>query len=91
MPVDKAAYHHDLAYATHPDTPNRNVADNAMLNGLDSMSDPTAKERIERAISKPIISTKQRFGLGVKPANFRKEAFNRGRMKCWPRKRNPTN
>jgi hypothetical protein len=49
-----------------------------MLNELDSISDPTARERIERAIIKPIISMKQRFGLGVKPVNFRKEAFNRG-------------
>jgi hypothetical protein len=44
-------------------------------------------------IIKPIISTKERFGLGVKPVNFQKEAFNRGRMKYlrreW-RKRNPT-
>jgi hypothetical protein len=46
----------------------------------------TARERIERAVIKPIISTKERFGLGVKPANFRKVAFNRGRMKCLPRK-----
>jgi hypothetical protein len=49
-----------------------------MLNELDSISDPTARERIERAIIRPIISTKQRFGLGVKPVNFRKAAFNRG-------------
>jgi hypothetical protein len=85
MPVDRvdlAAYHHNMSYAAHSDTANRNVADRATLNELDSISDPTARERIERAVIKPIISTKERFGLGVKSANFRKAAFNRGRMKC---------
>jgi hypothetical protein len=47
-----------------------------MLNKLDSINDPKARERIERAIIKTIISTKERFGLGVKPVNFRKETFN---------------
>jgi hypothetical protein len=79
--VDLAAYHHDMSYAAHSDTPNRNVADMSLLSELDSISDPTARERFERAIIKPVISTKQRFGLGVKPVNFRKAAFNRGRMK----------
>ena len=84
MPVDRvdlAAYHHDMSYAAHSDTANRNVADRAMLNELESISEPTARERIERAVIKPIIAMKERFGLGVKPANFRKTAFNRGRMK----------
>jgi hypothetical protein len=84
MPVDRvdlAAYHHDMSYATHSDTANRNVADRVMLNELDSISDPTARERIKRAVIKPIISTKERFGLRVKPANFQKVAFHRGRMK----------
>jgi hypothetical protein len=88
MPVDRvdlAAYHH-MSYAAHSDTANRNVADRVMLNELDSISDPTARERIERAVIKSIISTKERFGLGVKPANFQKVAFNRGRMNCLPRK-----
>jgi hypothetical protein len=45
MPVDRidlAAYHHDMSYATHSDTANRNVADRVMLNELDSISEPTA-------------------------------------------------
>jgi hypothetical protein len=81
MPVDRvdlAAYHPDMSYAAHSDTANRNIADRAMLSEFDSISESTAREQIERAIIKPIISTKQRFGLGVKPANFRKAAFNRG-------------
>jgi hypothetical protein len=80
-PVDSAAYHHDMSYATHSDTANGNVADKVMLNELDSISDSTARERIERAIAKPIISTKERFGLGIKQANFQKPACHRGKMK----------
>jgi hypothetical protein len=84
MPVDRvdlAAYHHDMYYAAHFNTANRNVADRVMLKELDSISEPAARERIERAVIKPNISTMERFGLGVKLANFRKVAFNRGRMK----------
>jgi hypothetical protein len=78
--VDLAAYHHVMSYAAHSNTANRNVADRVMLSELDSINDPTVQERIERAVIKPIISTKERFDLGVKPTNFRKAAFNRGRM-----------
>jgi hypothetical protein len=84
MPVDRvdlAANHEDMSYAAHSDTANRNAADRTMLSELDSINDATARERIERAIVKPIISSKHRFGLGDEPVNFRKAAFNRGRMK----------
>lgn len=66
--VDKAAYHHDLAYAEYPDTANRNIADRKMITELDSIPNPTLRERMERAIVTPILSTKQRFGLGLKKA-----------------------
>jgi hypothetical protein len=69
--VDEAAYHHDLAYAAHSDTANRNVADRVMLQELDSIDNPTMREKIERAIVKPIINAKQRFGLGLKDRNAR--------------------
>jgi hypothetical protein len=77
MPVDRVdlpAYHPDMSCAAHSDTPVE------MLNELDSICDPIARERIEHVIIKPIISMKERFGLCVKPVNFRKEAYNRGRM-----------
>ena len=63
--VDNAAYHHDLAYAAHQDTPHRNVADRIMVNELNNIQNPTFREKIERAIVKPILSTKANFGLGV--------------------------
>jgi len=64
--VDDAAYRHDMAYATFPDTKTRNVADKVMVSELDEISNPSLKERAERAIIKPVLSTKAKFGLGTK-------------------------
>ena len=65
--VDQAAYRHDLCYAKHKDTAARNsICDKAMLASLDAIPNPTARERMDRSIVKPIIGTKARFGLGVK-------------------------
>src|SRR6218665_3553238 len=63
--VDNAAYHHDLAYAHHEDTANRNAADREMITELNNINNPSVRERIERAIVMPILSTKAHFGLGV--------------------------
>jgi hypothetical protein len=73
--VDNAAYLHDLAYQHFPDTAGRNVADQIMLEQMDAIKDPTLRERIERSIIKPIISTKAKFGLG----------YN-GKKKSWLKK-----
>ena len=78
--VDQAAYHHDLAYNEFTDTKNRNIADREMLEQLNSIKDPSFREKIEMAIIKPVINTKQRFGLGLKDRaarNFRFEASRR--------------
>lgn len=61
--VDSAAYRHDLAYARHPDTANRIAADEKMIKELDAISKPTLKERMERAVVKPILKTKVNLGL----------------------------
>jgi len=62
--VDEAAYRHDMAYSTFHDTKTRNVADRVMVNELDEIPNPTLRERAERAVIKPILSTKANFGLG---------------------------
>ena len=36
-----------------------------MIEEMDAIKNPTMRERIERGIIKPIISTKEKFGLGV--------------------------
>jgi len=79
--VDNAAYHHDLAYQHFTDTATRNVADKIMLEQMDAIKDPTIRERIERGIIKPIISTKAKFGLGhVTPKNSQR-ALKKSRLK----------
>ena len=63
--VDEAAYYHDLAYSRFNDTANRNEADRIMVRDLDNIQNPTLRESAERAIVKPIIATKAKFGLGM--------------------------
>jgi len=61
--VDSAAHRHDLAYARYADTAERIVADNKMIKELDAIPNPTLKERMERAIVKPILKTTVNFGV----------------------------
>jgi len=61
--VDSAAYHHDLAYVRNKDTAKRIAGDKKMLKEPDDISNPTLKERMERAIIKPVLSTKVNFGF----------------------------
>jgi len=61
--VDKAAYHHDLAYAKHADSVNRIVADRKMIKELNDIIRPTLRERVERAVVKPILKTKADFSF----------------------------
>jgi hypothetical protein len=63
--VDEAAYRHDMSYAAFPDKKTRNVADAVMISELNEIYNPTLRERVERAIVKPILSTKAHFGLGI--------------------------
>jgi len=67
--VDNAAYFHDLAYDRYQDTGSRNVADRQMLNELNTIPNPTIRERIERTIIKPILAAKSNLGLGLKKAS----------------------
>ena len=79
--VDQAAYYHDLAYNEYKDTENKNIADREMLQQLDSIEKPSFREKIEMAIIKPIISTKQRFGLGLKDRSSRGFQFEASRRR----------
>ena len=63
--VDNAAYHHDLAYKYYNDKQTRNLADQMMLEEMNSIQNPTQREINERKIIEPIISAKAKFGLGV--------------------------
>ena len=63
--MNNAAYHHDLAYKYFDDKQTRNLADQMMIEEMNSIQNPTQKEINERKIIKPIISAKAKFGLGV--------------------------
>ena len=77
--VDQAAYYHDLAYNKFKGTENRNIADREMLQQLDSIENPSVRERIEMAIIRPLINTKQKFGLGLKDRKLRGFRFEASR------------
>jgi len=74
--VDEAAYQHDLAYDKYGDTANRNVADRKVIDQLNSIPNPTVRERAERAIVKPILATKARFSLGFNKVQGQKAQKN---------------
>ena len=74
--VDNAAYHHDLAYKYFNDKQTRNLADQMMLEKMNSIQNPTQKEIRERKIIEPIISAKAKFGLGVPTKNPNKNSKN---------------
>jgi len=61
--VDTAAYHHDLAYAKYADKGNRLEADKRMIRELDNIENPTVRERMEKAVVRPIIATKTNIGI----------------------------
>jgi hypothetical protein len=50
-----------------------------MLQQLDAIENPSLREKIEMAIVKPIINTKQRFRLGLKDRGARN--FQLGALK----------
>lgn len=65
--VDGAAFNHDVCYLKNKDTKARNeVCDKEMLKELNEIPNPTLRERMERAIVKPIIWSKQKFGRGTR-------------------------
>ena len=65
--VDKSAYKHDLCYADNRDTATRNsLCDANMLRELGAITNPTARELVDKSIVYPIIGTKKRFGWGLK-------------------------
>ena len=68
--IDEAAYHHDLKYM-NPDKEARRKADEEMLEELDNIVNPTFREKVERAIVKPVLKTKRFLGLGLTPPEFK--------------------
>ena len=61
--VDRAAYHHELAYAKYEDKAKRLEADKRMLRELDDIENPTVREPMDTAVVRPIIGTKTNIGI----------------------------
>ena len=71
--IDTAAYHHDVCYLKNTDTKTRNnVCDANMLNEMKNITNPTIRERMERALVSSLIGTKKYFGMGVIKKKSRK-------------------
>ena len=49
--VDATAYKHDLVYRDHADLESRHIADLQMIQELESIPNPTFREKLERAMS----------------------------------------
>lgn len=69
--VDQACKKHDIAYSKTKDTKQRHVADEELLNDINSIENPTnglypLGENQARVVIKPIIKAKKTFGLGTK-------------------------
>lgn len=65
--VEQAPYHHVLWYAQHKNTASRNsICDKVMIDSLDTISNPSLREKRDRSIVRPINGTKVRFELGIK-------------------------
>jgi len=65
--VDKISMEHDICYRDNPDTKSRNeICDKQMVKSLNEIPNPSMRERLDRAVVKPIIIGKKTLGLGLK-------------------------
>ena len=75
--VDAAAYKHDLRYRDNHDITSRHQADRDMIEELDSIPDPSFRERIERMLVKKALQAKMKLGQGY--ADERHKPFRKPR------------
>ena len=78
--VDEAAYKHDIKYMDDSKEA-RQQADIEMIEELQTIPNPTFREKVERAIVIPILKTKKFLGLGITPFELR-DIINGGRTEC---------
>ena len=62
--IDEAAYKHDLAYRDSDDLAVRHEADIKMIYDMESIKNPTFRERLDRLVILPIIKAKVKLGIG---------------------------
>ena len=64
--VDATAYKHDLVYRDHADLESRHAADLQMIQELQSIPNPTFREKVECAIVLRLLWAKMKLGMGYK-------------------------
>ena len=62
--VDLFSLNHDISYYLNTDKEKRHEADRKLLKGIDSIENPTTKEKIKRTVVKAVIKPKLWLGLG---------------------------
>ena len=62
--VDAAAYKHDLVYRDYVDLESHHAADLQMIRELESILNPTFREKAERAIVIRLLRVKMKLGMG---------------------------
>ena len=63
--IDEAAMHHDLSYHMYKDKEKRHEADRKLLSDIDSIQNPTFKEKLKGLTTKAVIKPKLFLGLGL--------------------------
>ena len=76
--VDATAYKHDLVYRDHADLESRHAADLQMIQELQSIPNPTFREKLERAIVIRLFQAKMKLGMGYEPVGRPNETIGRG-------------
>jgi hypothetical protein len=72
--VDKTCYNHDVAYKNAGDNlSNKHDADRIMLEQLNSIQNPSIRERIDRLIIKGLIGTKLKLGMSIETEKLANE------------------
>jgi hypothetical protein len=64
--VDGACLKHDIKYYKDKESSARHLADQELIDELNSIEKPSFAEKVSKAVIKPIIKAKLKFGLGVK-------------------------
>ena len=63
--IDEASMHHDLSYHMYKDKEKRHEADRKLLKDIDSIQNPTFKEKLKGLTTKAVIKPKLFLGLGL--------------------------
>ena len=73
--VDAAAMRHDIFYRDHDDLTERHEADRIMIQELDTIQNPSLRERFERAIVKKALQAKIKLGVALPERRSKQKAL----------------